>query len=744
MPRAAIAMVFYPLELAGTGELQVDESWLEGRIELCFEGVYRHSDVYVNGQHVGHRANGWIAFRYEVARLLRPGRNSIAVRVDNSRQPCSRWYTGSGINRPVSLRLSQHSHLVSDGLTVTQEHFADSAGQAQLKLRCEVAGHDAEHRVVYRLLDADQREVAVLSTPIDGHVASGQMIIDQPQLWSPQQPYLYRLRVELWQGESCCDQLEHAVGLRWVELSAAKGFVLNGQTEKLKGFCIKEDHGPLGTAIPDKMWRDKLTQLRQMGCNAIRCGHYPFSRIFYHLCDELGFLVMDEFCDGWDKPKGAEDYGRDWHANWQRDLRDMIRLHRNHACVVFWSIGNEVHRQTDEKTEMIADYVRSIDDTRPVVMGRGYPICLDATCFNGQAEKPEVLEQFHAKNPDRPVVLTETPHSYNSRGVYRTRTWLRDPGVPHFDIPNLTDEEIFFYDSNRNHSSYDNATIRVGIRECWRRTAEMDFVAGQFHWTYWDYAGEGEYHGTNHHGSGEPDGRFWPRGVVDMAMIRKDHSYYYESQFSDQPMVHLLPHWTHPHLTVGTVIPVWAYSNCDEVELFLNDVSLGRQQIEQYGHGAWDVPYQPGTLVAVGYRRGQEMARCQQQSASAPVALDVRPDHDQLSIERGDLTRLEVTSCDANGIAVPWAMNQVQLHAQGPVRFLGAENGDRLDFTALRSQQRRLHLASWQPSTVPASRAVILRSLLPQFLVSVKTRDVVSWLWPFLNVLYAANWLPVR
>ena len=338
-------------------------------------------------------------------------------------------------------------------------------------------------------------------------------------------------------------------------------------------------------------------------------------------------------------------------------------------------------------------------------MGRGYPMSLDATCFNGQAEKPEVLEQFHAKHPDRPVVLTETPHSYNTRGVYRTRTWLRDPGVPHFDVPNLTDEELFFYDSNRNFSSYDNATIRVGIRECWRRTAEMDFVVGQFHWTYWDYAGESEYHGTNHHGSGDPDGRFWPRGIVDMAMIRKDHSYYYESQFSDRAMVHLLPHWTHPKLKPGAVVPVWAYTNCDEVELFLNETSLGRQSIQQYGNGAWDVPYEPGVMVAIGYRNGVEVVRSEQRTAGAPVTLSLVPDDHALMDDNGDMTRVEITACDASGTPVPWAMNTVAMHVSGPHRFLGAENGDRLDFTALRSPQRRLYfgkLASFYGTTADA------------------------------------------
>ena len=534
-------------------ELQVDEAWLGGRLELCFEGVYRHSDVYVNGYHVGHQASGWLAFRYDITPYVQPGSNIVAVRVDNSRQPCSRWYTGSGITRPVSLCVTAANHLVSDGLVVTQRHTSDAV---QLTLSNELslvagAGAGDVFQVVQRIFDPHGNEItSTTSSVVDGQ-AQAQLSVTNPQLWSPDSPQLYRLETQLCRDGAVIDAITTRIGLRDIQLSASQGFVLNGTTVKLQGFCIKEDHGPLGTAIPDVMWRDKLTMLRDMGCNAIRCGHYPFSRIFYHLCDELGFIVMDE-CDGWDKPKAAEDYGKDWHANWQHDLRAMIRLHRNHPCVAFWSIGNEVHQQTDEKTDAIVAWVKSLDDSRPVVMGRGYPASLDATCFNGQAEKPDVLETFHAQNPDRPVVLTETPHSYNTRGIYRTRAWLRDPGVPHFDLPNLTSEELFYYSSNRNFSSYDNASIRIGIRECWQRTAEMPFVAGQFHWTFWDYAGESEYHGTNDN-TGLPDGRFWPRGVVDMAMIRKDHSYYYESQFSQRPMVHILPHWTHPELPLGTL-----------------------------------------------------------------------------------------------------------------------------------------------------------------------------------------------
>jgi beta-galactosidase len=570
---------------------------------------------------------------------------------------------------------------------VDQHH---GEGVVDLDLTCEVEASGCDAEVAFIVSDPSGAVVARGHSSVEMGLAQATVSVKSPQLWGPDQPHCYGLETELMVGGVCRDRTQTIIGLRSIALSATDGFVLNGRSLKLKGFCIKEDHGPLGTAIPDKLWRHKLTMLRDIGCNAIRCGHYPFSRVFYHLCDELGFLVMDEFCDGWDKPKASEDYGRDWHGNWQRDLRDMIRLHRNHPSIVFWSIGNEVHRQTDEKTAVIVDFVKELDDSRPVVMGRGYPMSLDATCFNGMAEKPDILEQFHSQHPDRPVMLTETPHSYNSRGVYRTRAWMRDPAVPHFELPNLTDDELFFYASNRNHSSYDNASIRIGIRECWKRTAEMDFVAGQFHWTFWDYAGESEYHGTNAD-SGEPDARFWPRGVVDMAMIRKDHSFYYESQFSDQPMVHLLPHWTHPDLADGTAVPVWAYTNADAVELWQDGESLGRQAIPAYGNGAWSVPYRPGTLLAIAYRDGVEVARCQRYTAGAPVALELKPDDATLAVDQDDCTRVECTARDAQGTAVPWVMNTVALGAVGPHRFLGAENGDRLDFTALRSSIRRLH-----------------------------------------------------
>ena len=316
-------------------EVDIDESWLDGRIELCFEGVYRKSDVYVNGHHVGHRLNGWIAFRYEIARWLQPGKNSITVRVDNSRQPSSRWYTGSGITRPVSLCLTPRSHIVTDGLVVEQEH-RDDVVQLNVAAEIKIDTHVAQaYQVSYRLTGPAGEEVAAVRAELDAGQASGHLEVQQAQLWSPDDPQLYTLEVQLIKDGSLHDRLIHRLGLRSATLNAQQGFVLNGKSIKLKGFCIKEDHGPLGTAIPDKMWRQKLNELRAIGCNAIRCGHYPFSRIFYHICDELGFLVMDEFCDGWDKAKAAEDYGRDWHANWQRDLRDMIRLHRNHACVYF-------------------------------------------------------------------------------------------------------------------------------------------------------------------------------------------------------------------------------------------------------------------------------------------------------------------------------------------------------------------------------------------------------------------------
>jgi beta-galactosidase len=691
-------------------EIRVETDWLEGRVLLCFDGVFRHSDVFVNGRHIGHRANGWVAFQYDITDTLQPGRNLIAVRVDNRRQPAARWYTGSGINRPVRLLRVPATWLDADRIDVKQSHREESV---LLDIGVDIHGPLAGDgwRVEHRLVGPDGESVGGVGGDPGSRL---QLPVAAPRRWSPTHPSLYLLRTRLLRNGSEMDAIETRLGLRHIELDAKRGFVLNGERIKLKGFCIREDHGPLGTALPDKAWRSKLSQLKAIGCNAIRCGHHPFSRIFYHLCDELGFLVMDEFCDGWDRAKAAEDYGRDWFANWHRDLEDTLRLHRNHPSIVFWSIGNEVHQQTDEKTQLLVETVKAIDTSRPVVMGRGYADCLDATCFNGQAEKPGVLETFHRANPDRPVVLTEAPHSYTTRGVYRTRSWLRDPGAPHFDVPNLTGEELFFYDSSRNHSSYDNATIRIGIRECWKRTQGFDFVAGQFHWTYWDYAGEGEYHGTSI--EGEPDGRFWSRGVVDMAMIRKDHSYYYESQFSARPMIHLLPHWTHPQLEAGTPVPVWAYTNGDCAELFLNGTSLGKQSVPPCANAAWDVPWHPGTIEAVAYRDGREVARDRNATAGHPQTLALIPDDLELEEDLDDFTRVEIQARDAAGNPVPWCANPVALHVEGPHRFLGTENGDRLDFTAPRATCRRLYFgkmaafigATDQPGDIVVTAAALL------------------------------------
>lgn len=301
---------------------EVDAEMLEKRVVVRFGCIYRHSDVYINGHHLGHRANGWVEIRYDLTPYLHEGENVLVVRVNNSRQPCSRWYTGSGILREVDLLFSHPVHLVEDGICVTQTH---ESGKVSLSVSAEWAGA-SEASVSNRLLDAKGSCVAE---------GTDVLTVVDPELWSPESPTLYTLETKLTVDGDLVDQMRTTVGLREFTISATRGFEINGVTTKLKGFCIKEDHGPIGTAIPHKLWRRKLEDLRDMGCNAIRCGHYPFARIFYEVCDELGFVVMDEMCDGWDKPKGQEDYGQDWAGNWQRDFRDTIRLHRNHACIAF-------------------------------------------------------------------------------------------------------------------------------------------------------------------------------------------------------------------------------------------------------------------------------------------------------------------------------------------------------------------------------------------------------------------------
>jgi beta-galactosidase len=652
------------------------------RFELQVDAIYMNSEVWCNGHYLGKRPYGYISIHHELTPWLKSGRNLIAVRVDTSLQPSSRWYNGSGIYGHVNLLQTGLVRIPTWGLRVTTPAVSEGEARVEIETRVE-SKRSATLRVENVILSPSGENVQSVSSTcqLDGHddtVVNQVCNVSQPQRWSPDLPALYRLRTEVWEGDTLLDEAMTTFGIRKVSVDADRGFILNGTPLKLKGVCNHHDAGLVGAAVPEKVLERRVRMLKAMGCNTIRTAHNPHLPAFYAICDRLGMMVMDEIFDGW-KEKGEQDYGKLFFKEWwQRDVEDWVCRDRNHACVVMWSIGNETGIHDEHN---ISGFIRRFDDSRPITGGDVHS-GVDVSGFNGKAEMPDFLESFKKEHPDQPVVLTEVPHTYQTRGFYRVLTWWRDINQPRFDIPSLGDKQIFFDGHMKFSSSYDNSGIRLCARSSWKRTQAHDWIMGEFRWTGFDYLGE------TFPGAGWPT-RFWSHGIIDLCGFPKDHYYLYQSFWTSSPMVHVLPHWTHRGMD-GTIIPVVAYSNCETVELFLNGVSLGVQARGDLLDFQWQVPYQPGELKAFAYRDGKVVAETVRRTAGNPVSLQLETDNAHLECDRRDIAHVTFSACDASGTLVPWANDPVHFDVRGPVRLLGFENGNHLDLTPHRVLHRDL------------------------------------------------------
>ncbi|MDT8391229.1 MAG: glycoside hydrolase family 2 TIM barrel-domain containing protein [Lentisphaeria bacterium] len=663
-------------------ELVIPEDERDPRYELQFDGIYMNSEVWCGGISLGKRPYGYISVNYDLTGHLRPGRNVIAVKVDASLQPSSRWYNGSGIYGHVKLARRGAVHVPTWATYITTPEITGSGACVHIETAV-MSDHAGTARVRSAVLDPSGASVAEVSSshrlaPGVAQAVAQDCRVPAPRLWSPDTPHLYTLRTQIWEGGTLRDLTETTFGIRSIEVNASKGFLLNGVPTKLKGVCNHHDAGPVGAAVPENVLERRIRLLKEMGCNAIRTAHNPRKPAFYDLCDRMGMMVMDEIFDGW-KTKQEQDYGglhfADW---WRRDVADWVRRDRNHPCVVMWSIGNETG--TDDEHD-ISGFIKTFDDTRPVTGGDVHS-GVDVSGFNGKAEVPGFLETFKAEHPDQPIVLTEVPHTYQTRGFYRVLNWWSQVNRPRFEIPSLGEKQIFFDGHFKFSSSYDNSGIRMCARQSWKRTREHDWIIGEFRWTGFDYLGE------TFPGSGWPI-RFWSHGIIDLCGFPKDHYFLYQSFWTEKPMVHILPHWTHRGME-GTTIPVVVYSNCDTVELFLNGISLGVKHRGELLDFQWQVPYEPGELKAVAFKGNKKVAGTAQRTASDPVELRLVADNTDLIPDRRDIAHLTFTAHDAKGTLVPWSNDPIHVEFKGPVRHLGFENGNHTDLTPHRIKQRNI------------------------------------------------------
>ena len=664
-----------------------------------FDGVYRNSEVWINGQYLGKRPYGYSSFRYELTPNVRfgAGRNVIAVRVDNSQQPNSRWYSGSGIYRHVRLVTSDPMHVAQWGTYITTPVVSVDSSHVTIRtsLRNErrVEQPIVLSTVVY---DSAGREVAAVSTmgriPGDSVAELVQdLTVSRPVLWSVERPYLYRAVSRVRCGNRLCDTYTTPFGVRSFVFKADSGFFLNGRPVKIRGVCLHHDLGALGAAVNTRAIERQLQIMRAMGVNALRTSHNPPAPELLDLTDRMGFIVMDEAFDMWKKEKTPYDYHLDWDAWHVRDLSDMVLRDRNHASVFIWSIGNEVMEQWNNGDSTaapiareLAGIVRALDPTRPITQAanNGSPqnpvFHAGALDLLGHNYHHEVWADFPAQYPGAKFIITEAMSALNSRGVYQQPS----DSVAVYYTP---------YEKNRGPqppkngrlSSYDNSRAFWGSlhEESLRLFERYPFLSGIFVWQGIDYLGE-------------PTPYEWPArssyfGVVDLAGFPKDPFYLYQSVWTEQPMLHLLPHW---NWTPGDTIDVWAYTNADAVELFLNGTSLGtKRKPEPVSHLMWRVAYTPGTLRAVSRKEGRVWATAEVRTAGAPVRVALAPDRARLRANGDDLSFVTVTVQDRAGALVPTAEPLIRFSLSGgDARIVGVDNGDQTSHTSFKANQVRL------------------------------------------------------
>ena len=670
------------------------------RVFVEFDGVYRNSEVWINGHSLGMRPYGYSSFQYELTPYLQHGQtaNVVAVRVDNSRQPNSRWYSGSGIYRHVRLVTTKRVHVDHWGTTVTTPEV--SAQSARVHIRTVVLNESAsQQRIAMRTVVSDSSGKVVATATMTGRVPNDSttelaqdLVVRSPALWSIERPYLYRAvtRVRCGGEAAVCDEYTTPFGIRSFTFRADSGFFLNGRPVKIRGVCLHHDLGALGAAVNTRAIERQLQIMKEMGVNAIRTSHNPPAPELLDLADRMGFIVMDEAFDMWRKQKTQFDYHLDFGTWHERDLSDMVRRDRNHPSVFIWSIGNDVMEQwTDGDSTAaplareLAGIVRRLDSTRPITSANnngssGNPVFhAGALDLLGHNYHHEAWADFPTQFPGEKFIITEAMSALNSRGIYEQPSDSVAVYYTPYDTtkrprPNL----------NGRISSYDNRRAFWGSlhEESLRLFERYPFLSGMFVWQGIDYLGE-------------PTPYEWPArssyfGVVDLAGFPKDPFYLYQSVWTTRPMVHLLPHW---NWTAGDTIDVWAYTNGDSVELFLNGVSQGvRGKHEDVAHLVWRLAYRPGTLRAVARRNGREWASADVKTAGAPARVALTPDRATIRADGSDLSFVTVTLLDSAGVAVPTADQVIHLRVVGDAQIAGVDNGDQISHEPFQADHVRL------------------------------------------------------
>jgi beta-galactosidase len=685
----------------------VPVAYRDRKVSIEFDGVYQLSEVWINGQYLGKRPYGYIGFSYDISPHLKYGaENVIAVKADNSLQPNSRWYTGSGIYRHTWLLLTNQVHVAAGGTFVTTPQVAANAATVQVKTRIQNEGKAlAKCTLATTILDQDGKAIqtaeASQSIAANGgeYDFTQQLRVDKPNLWSPDNPYLYRVRSTVTDQGKVVDVFETPIGIREAVFDVDKGFLLNGKQVKLNGVCLHHEAGSVGAAVPERMWERRLLKLKAMGCNSIRTAHNPHAPEFLDLCDKLGIMVMNEVFDEWKQNKTRYGYGLYFDEWSERDVTDFVRRDRNRPSVVLWSAGNEIGEQaTTDGVEMVKRLVgifHKEDPTRPVTMGcdriaanlTGREVAtppeflevLDVAGYNHWGRRRERAEKYYSDDrhafPKRKFIGTENGVMGGVRGL---------PFIPTTVAPGV----VVAGSANRG----------TDVEMAWKFTRIYDYATGDHMFAGIDFLGESVWPAKNS-----------SSGVLDTCGFEKTGYYFYQSQWTDKPMLHLFPHWNWKGRE-GDVIPVFCYTNCDTVELFVNAKSFGEQGYwfprvgywppQREGrstalrttsdlHLTWTVPYEPGTLKAVGTKDGKVVLTQEIATTGEPAAIELSVDRDAIAADRRDVAHVMVRILDAQGRMAPLADNEVAFEIQGEGRIIGVDNGNPASHEDFKGKSRK-------------------------------------------------------
>jgi beta-galactosidase len=687
-------------------------------IFLDIDGAMSYSMVWLNGHLVGGWPYGYNSYRLNLTPYIKHGgENQLAIRIDNPNHS-ARWYPGAGLYRNVWLTKTNTVHVGQWGSYITTKEITKTSATIDLEVTIDNnAKTDANIEVVTSIFEIDQegekskKAVAHFSSKKE-KIVSGESLkmassikLKNPKLWGPpptQTPNLYLAVTTISQNGKTIDTYETRFGIRTIEFNPDKGIFMNGEHIYIKGVNQHHDLGALGSAFNTCAAERQLVILREMGCNAIRMAHNPPAPELLELCDRMGFLVIDEIFDSWERKKTPHDFHLIFPEWSEPDTRAFIRRDRNCPSVIIWSFGNEVGEQyTAEEGAVVAkriqDFVKEEDPTRPTTLAMNFakpdmelPKIADVIGLNYQGEgirqSPEFegterirtapsYNAFHVKFPDKVILSTETASAFSSRGIYLFPVTK--------EISSPTRDGRGGDSKNCQVSSYELYAVDFGssVDKVFATIDQHSFVAGEFVWNGFDYIGEP----TPYY-----EARSSYSGIIDLAGFPKDRFYLYQSHWRPElPMAHILPHWNWAE-RVGEITPVHLFTSGDEAELFLNGKSLGKKKKAKYEYRLrWDdVVYEPGELKVVAYKNGKVWAEDVMKTTGEPTSLQATADRSEIMSDGKDLSFITVKITDKDGLLVPRSNNKIEFSIEGPGEIVATDNGNSMDMTAFPSHER--------------------------------------------------------